>query len=987
MGDVGSVVKSALRSAKSAIVENAKQDLRSLRHLRGRAKDWWLNRRVDIGSGRVEEPLPWDEATEEHIWRDAERCLHALGEKSDDTRADSICTYEEGVVDAIKSFAKTAKDCAGDPESWATAELDLKKGNKGPRSQLEEQSVIMMRTALRDRANKKPDESLQHLRNQADNFFNALDKIEGPDGKKLDPEVIRTSRAVLGLIMEACNERLARKNLPPHFLGPKRSKRKQKPEYQKVKDRATKRAFTNFVVEPGLLNALVSGEDPMPMVNKLSDVYRVFGEEKLRVALCLTFRDFRNAKDRNPNEYLKLKPTIDQMGRRAAALLEISKDKPMLRFKAEAMKTVHDAYYLATFPPDKRDLKGVPPLEPPGVADRAWAQIRRAVGPKNPELTCRIYAVVESVLLKNRDVAPIEKLVDFLAWGDTSNIWKPLVAAFGVLPPQDVEHLRIFGATMEIIAQHDLPADTPWRAKAKTLGSVAGTIAHAHHSAHNPDVPPPPWRTHETDYGLFCYQLLVKYAFEKLDDVDTYVKSLKGLLSLAQRDKDAFFAAVDQEYEGRSSSTRATLLEKVRAADAAITSRSDLDYEIYEMSEKILDRLRGPDAASQDVTDLMQEMQPDMENFAPPLVRSEVTIIDAPPLQRGVMVTDLPPLQRGVMVTDHRRNAMMVEEPVLATFESSYPSVSENESVAAIMRPPRRSVREAAKKSLDAIEALNDDEFVASRNPNVEEYVASLKTLVELSARTGRKAISNALTAAFLSRSAQSKDKLRAYSVVMHEAAAKRLDLDEEMRELSASIAETLSDGRVKQRPQADPLRDFARAEQWYPRRPDPPRRSDPAFPSSPGPQKPVVRWKAAGPLSETDLLAVVGAVEQLEKAFATDDFTSFFGAMGTLESKLGRDHIGAISRSLKERGLSKIQVSKIDALAKLTLLEVERILDFSAESKADIRRILSFWADLKREVLWSERDLPSPAVASTYVPREDVKQAADALLNHYNGR
>jgi hypothetical protein len=147
------------------------------------------------------------------------------------------------------------------------------------------------------------------------------------------------------------------------------------------------------------------------------------------------------------------------------------------------------------------------------------------------------------------------------------------------------------------------------------------------------------------------------------------------------------------------------------------------------------------------------------------------------------------------------------------------------------------------------------------------------------------------------------------------------------------------------------------------------------------------VRWKAAGPLSETDLLAVVGAVEQLEKAFATDDFTSFFGAMGTLESKLGRDHIGAISRSLKERGLSKIQVSKIDALAKLTLLEVERILDFSAESKADIRRILSFWADLKREVLWSERDLPSPAVASTYVPREDVKQAADALLNHYNGR
>jgi hypothetical protein len=641
MGDVGSVVR-ALRSAKSAVVENAKQDLRSLRHLRGRAKDWWLNRRVDMGSGRVEQPLPWDEATEGHIWRDAERCLRALDEKSDDTRADSICTYEEGVVDAITSFARTAKDCAGDPESWATAELDLKKGNKGPRSQLEEQSVIMMRTALRDRANKKPDESLQHLRNQADNFFNALDKIEGPDGKKLDPEVIRTSRAVLGLIMEACNERLARKKLPPHFLGPKRSKRKQKPEYQKVKDRAIKRAFTNFVVEPGLLNALVSGEDPMPMVNKLSDVYRVFGEEKLRVALCLTFRDFRNAKDRNPNDYLKLKPAIDRMGRRAAALLEISKDKPMLRFKAEAMKVVHDAYYLATFPPDKRDLKGVPPLEPPGVADRAWAQIRRAVGPKNPELTCRIYAVVESVLLKNRDVAPIEKLVDFLAWGDTSNIWQPLVAAFGVLPPQDVEHLRIFGATMEIIAQHDLPADTPWRAKAKTLGSVAGIIAHAHHSAHDPDVSPPPWRTDETDHGRFCYQLLVKYAFETLDDVDTYVKSLKGLLSLAHRDKDAFFAAVDQVYERRSSSTRATLLEKVRAADAAITSRSDLDYEIYEMSEKILDRLRGPVAVYQD-----ERLQPDMESFAPPLVRSEVTIIDLPPLQRGVMIT-----QNAVMVAD-----------------------------------------------------------------------------------------------------------------------------------------------------------------------------------------------------------------------------------------------------------------------------------------------------------------------------------------------
>jgi hypothetical protein len=147
------------------------------------------------------------------------------------------------------------------------------------------------------------------------------------------------------------------------------------------------------------------------------------------------------------------------------------------------------------------------------------------------------------------------------------------------------------------------------------------------------------------------------------------------------------------------------------------------------------------------------------------------------------------------------------------------------------------------------------------------------------------------------------------------------------------------------------------------------------------------VRWKAAGPLSETDLLAVVGAVEQLEKAFATDDFTSFFAAMGILESKLGRDHIGAISGSLKERGLSKIQVSRIDALAKLTLLEVERSLEFSAESKADIRRILSLWADLKREVLWSERDSPSPAVASTYVPREDVKQAADALLNHFNGQ
>lgn len=490
MGDVGSVVKSALRSAKSAVVQNAKQDLRSLRHLRGRAKDWWLNRRVDIGSGRVEQPLPWDEATEEHIWLDAERCLGALGEKSDDTRADSMCTYEEGVVDAIKSFAKTAKDCAGDLESWATAELDLKKGNKEPLSKLEDQSVILMRTALRDRANKKPDESLQHLRNQADNFFNALDKIEGPDGK-LDPEVIRTSRAVLGLIMEACNERLARKNLPPHFLGPKRSKRKQKAEYQKVKDRAIKRALTNFVVEPGLLNALVSGKDPMPMVNKLSDVYRVFGEEKLRVALCLTFRDFRNAKDRNPNDYLTLKPTIDQMGRRAAALLEISKDKPMLRFKAEAMKTVHDAYYLATFPPDKRDLKGVPPLERPAVADQAWAQIRRTVGPKNPELTARLYAVVESVLLKNRDVAPIEKLADFLVWGDTSNIWKPLVAAFGALPAQEIEHLRIFGATMEIIiAQHDLPADTPWRVKAKAVAHVAGMIAHAHDMAHERDAPP-----------------------------------------------------------------------------------------------------------------------------------------------------------------------------------------------------------------------------------------------------------------------------------------------------------------------------------------------------------------------------------------------------------------------------------------------------------------------------------------------------------------
>jgi hypothetical protein len=562
--------------------------------------------------------------------------------------------------------------------------------------------------------------------------------------------------------------------------------------------------------------------------------------------------------------------------------------------------------------------------------------------------------------------------------------------------------------------------DTPWRAKAKTLGSVAGTIAHAHHSAHNPDVPPPPWRTDETDYGTFCYQLLVEYAFETVDDVDTYVKSLKGLLSLAQRDEDAFFAAVDQEYERRSSSARATLLEKVRRADVAITSRNDLDYEIYELSGKILDRLRGPVAVYQD-----QRLQPDMLSFAPPLVQSEVTIINLPPLLRGVMVTDhrqnavtitdLPPPQRGVNINSDEQlghatfnwnpnpvqntatvlppppqkgvmiTAVEVEELTHATFDWSKPPT--DESVAAIMRPPRRSVREAAKKSLDAIEALNDDEFVASRNPNVDEYVASLKTLVELSAQTGRKAISNALTAAFLNRSAQSKDKLRAYSVVMHEAAAKRLDLDEDMRELSASIAETLSGGRVKQRPQADPLRDLARAEQWYPRRPDPPRRSDPAFPSSTGPQKPVVRWKAAGPLSETDLLAVVGAVEQLENAFATDDFTSFFGAMGTLESKLGRDHIGAISRSLKERGLSKIQVSKIDALAKLTLLQVERSVEFGAESKADIRRILSFWADLEREVLWSERDLPSPAVASTYVPREDVKQAADALLNHYNGR
>jgi len=58
---------------------------------------------------------------------------------------------------------------------------------------------------------------------------------------------------------------------------------------------------------------------------------------------------------------------------------------------------------------------------------------------------------------------------------------------------------------------------------------------------------------------------------------------------------------------------------------------------------------------------------------------------------------------------------------------------------------------------------------------------------------------------------------------------------------------------------------------------------------------------------------------------------------------------------------MSKSQVSKIDVIATLVLPVVASSQDFSAESRADISRILSFWADLKREGFMEREGVAKP--------------------------